>query len=281
MKKIIKLCFVVLIVTTLLTGCGKKETYDNKLQQILATKKIVMVTSPDFPPNEFIDSSKSGTDQYVGSDIELGKYIAEKLGVELVIEAMDFPAVLGAITTGKADMAISGFGWKKDRAESMLLSDGYNFSEDEVSDCHGILIKEENLDLYKTMSDFDGKKIAAQLGSLQEGYTKEQIKDVNLEIISTLDIGLLSLQTGKIDGMAMFCTTGNLYEENTEGLVMSNVYFDAKTTPETSGTRIGLTKGETELAAEINKIIAEVVDQGLYAKWIEEASAYATKIGAK
>ena len=68
----------------------------------------MLATSPDFAPLEFEDLS-SGEAQYVGSDIELAKYIAEKLGVELEISAMDFSAVQAAIPSGQADIAISGF----------------------------------------------------------------------------------------------------------------------------------------------------------------------------
>ena len=70
------------------------------LGKVLAAGKITMGTSPDFAPWEFKDVS-SGTTEYVGADVELAKYIAEKLGVSLVsltqmsvLRLWDFPSVI-------------------------------------------------------------------------------------------------------------------------------------------------------------------------------------------
>ena len=84
-----------------------------------------MGTSPDFAPWEFKDVS-SGTTEYVGADVELAKYIAEKLGVELEIKPMEFSAIQQAVTSGNIDMGISGFAYTDERAEAMGLSERYN-----------------------------------------------------------------------------------------------------------------------------------------------------------
>lgn len=65
---------------------------ESRLGKILASGKITMGTAPDFAPMEFKNVGAKGV-EYVGSDIELGKYIAEKLGVELEIKAMEFSAI--------------------------------------------------------------------------------------------------------------------------------------------------------------------------------------------
>ena len=83
------------------TGSG------NRLNDILERGYIEIATEPYFAPNEFIDPTKSGDEAYVGSDIELANYIGESLGVEVRIKPMDFTSVLGSITTGKYDLAIS------------------------------------------------------------------------------------------------------------------------------------------------------------------------------
>ena len=70
----------------------------NRLEEIKERGYIEMATEPYFAPYEFIDSSKEGDEQYQGLDIELGKYIAEKLGVELRIVPLEFSAVLASIT---------------------------------------------------------------------------------------------------------------------------------------------------------------------------------------
>ena len=86
---------------------------------------IEVATEPSFAPNEFIDTTKTGQDRYAGSDIQLANYIANELGVELRLKPMDFTTVLGSITSGKYDLAISALAYTPERAESMNLSKGY------------------------------------------------------------------------------------------------------------------------------------------------------------
>ena len=122
MKKMIKALLALLMVTSLVacsTGSTTKETAEptaasNKLEEILSKGKIVVATSPDYAPMKFIDPSKTGQDQYIGSDISLAYYIGEQLGVDVEIAAMDFSTVLSSVDLGKADVAISGFGWKEE-----------------------------------------------------------------------------------------------------------------------------------------------------------------------
>lgn len=233
-----------------------------------------MATSPDYAPYEFIDPTKSGSEQYVGADIELGKYIAQKLGVELELKIMDFSAVLAAISEGKADMAISGLGYKPERAEAMEFSEAYNTSED--GDGDGFLIRAEDVEKYKTLEDFNGVSIAAQSASLQEGYVKDQLPNAQINTIASLSDGVLRVQSGKSDALAISYSTGEQYVNANKDLVMSSVLFEGN---DSEGTMIGIVKGETELVEAINEIIQEVKEQGLYQQWEEAYIAYAKSLG--
>ena len=71
-----------LILAVVLGGCGEAQQENNRLNEILERGYITVTTEPYFAPNEFIDPSKEGDEQYVGADIELAKYIANELGVE-------------------------------------------------------------------------------------------------------------------------------------------------------------------------------------------------------
>ena len=97
----------------------------NALEKIKADGVLTVALSPDFSPMEFVDSSKTGQEQYVGFDITLAKYIAENLGVELVIEPMGFDASQTAVYTGSVPMSISGYSWTEEspelRAQRLLL----------------------------------------------------------------------------------------------------------------------------------------------------------------
>ena len=113
---------------------------DGKLKDILDKGQIVLATSPDYPPSEFVDDQGN----VKGSDIMLAQYIANSLGVDLKVETMDFNAVLTAVDTGKVDIGISGFGYKADRAEQFELSHGYQSSS--AAAHHKLLVPAEKAD---------------------------------------------------------------------------------------------------------------------------------------
>ena len=274
MKKMIKGLVFIGICLSVLGGCAQSSNETSRFDKINETKKITMATSPDYAPYEFIDPTKSGSEQYVGADIELGKYIAQKLGVELELKIMDFSAVLAAISEGKADMAISGLGYKPERAEAMEFSEAYNTSED--GDGDGFLIRAEDVEKYKTLEDFNGVSIAAQSASLQEGYVKDQLPNAQINTIASLSDGVLRVQSGKSDALAISYSTGEQYVNANKDLVMSSVLFEGN---DSEGTMIGIVKGETELVEAINEIIQEVKEQGLYQQWEEAYIAYAKSLG--
>ena len=272
MKKTLAMIMAATMALTALTGCSGETS---KLDNIKKAGVITMATSPDFAPMEFENIAADGTKEYVGSDIELGKYIAEKLGVELKIEAMDFAAVQAAVATGSVDMAISGFAWTPERAENMELSIGYNI-DDEDSKGQGILILKEKADQLKTAEAFAGLKIGAQNGSLQYQLVSTQLpEDITIEPIGSLNDGILALQTGKIDALAVDGSNGDLYCERYDELCMSEFKFVF----ESEGNVVACTKGEEELMEAINEIIKEVNEKGLYADWNNEATELAKSLG--
>lgn len=280
MKKL--LTAIVCLLTITLTACssngdGQSTAPQNKLEEIQQKGKLIMAVSPDFPPFEFIDNTKTGMDQYIGADIELGKYIAEQLGVDFEIKAMDFTAVLSSVSLGNADVAISGFGWREDREESFELSHGYN--KDGEASCHGFLIKKTDASKYTTLEDLSNATIAAQVSSLQEGYTKEQLPNATLQEVTTLDIGVMSLETGKVDALACTCELAKGYASANENLVKAEAEFDITYDSIHDGNVVAVQKGQTELIEKINEIIDEVNEKGLYDEWNTAAKATAKELG--
>jgi len=281
MKKYLAILLAAVLVLAMFAGCAKKEepaqqeepvvtAPANKLEAIQQAGKIVMCTSPDYAPYEFEDLSKKDQDKYVGSDIELGKYIAEQLGVELEIKAMDFATCLEAITQGTVDMGITGLAYKEDRAKTMQLVGPYNLESDSYQ---GALVKKDSG--INTLEDLKGKKIGAQSGSLQYTYA-ETYGGENAEItpITDLALGVMMLEEGKIDVLIIASSVGEGYADNYDDLTMSEIRF-----PNTEGTFVGVTNGETELAAAIQAIVDEAESSGKCAQWLEDAKALATSLG--
>ena len=269
--------------TVAMTTSGDMDhhTPSNRLEDILARGYIEVATEPYFAPNEFIDPTITGENNIVGSDIELANFIADELGVELRLKPMDFTSVLGSMTSGKFDLAISALAYTPSRAETMNLSKGYYYGSEDPQKSYGILIRKEDADEIKTIEDLADKIVAAQNGSLQEMFVREQIpayKQYN-QVSSTND-AFLMVQTGRADAMAAALKMAELYlESNPEcGLmILPDFYFTVDL--DTQGTRIGIPYGENELTERINEIIDMVLEDDLYNQWYEEYKAYAKKLG--
>jgi polar amino acid transport system substrate-binding protein len=284
MKKVFKMVLVMLIISVTLVlsgGCAKKAANEtnNRLEEIINRGYIEVVTEPYFAPNEFIDPTKSGSEQYVGSDIELARYIADKLGVELKIIPLEFTAVLSSITEGKYDLAISALAYTPARAEAMIMSKGYYFSED--SPGYGLLIRKEDENLIKNAEDLADKTVVAQSGSMQELFANEQIPEYKeLKRVSATTDGILMVEEKKADSCVVAKSMAQLYIDANPGSGLSIVEnFEFKEDKSLDGTRIGIPLSEDALAEKINEIIDEVVSSGQYEQWYKEYTEYAKKLG--
>lgn len=269
MKKLFCAALAAAMLMATMSGCGSSQ---NRLEKILESGKLVLATSPDFAPLEFEDLS-SGEAQYVGSDIELAKYIAEKLGVELEISAMDFSAVQAAIPSGQADIAISGFARTEERAQNLELSTPFNITEDGGQT---VLVAKGQGANYTAAEDFSGLQIGAQNGSLQYNLVSEQLpEDVEIVPVGSLNDGVLMLETGKIDALASDLSNAELLLESHDGIETTDFMFEYSS----EGNVAAVKKGETELIEAVNEIIDEVNELGLYQQWKDEATELAKSLG--
>ena len=269
MKKLFCAALAAAMLMATMSGCGSSQ---NRLEKILESGKLVLATSPDFAPLEFEDLS-SGEAQYVGSDIELAKYIAEKLGVELEISAMDFSAVQAAIPSGQADIAISGFARTEERAQNLELSTPFNITEDGGQT---VLVAKGQGANYTAAEDFSGLQIGAQNGSLQYNLVSSQLPDdVEIFPVGSLNDGVLMLETGKIDALASDLSNAELLLESHDGIETTDFMFEYSS----EGNVAAVKKGETELIEAVNEIIEEVNELGLYEQWKDEATELAKSLG--
>lgn len=263
-------------------GSSAADTEDsgkNRLEEIRERGYLEVATEPYFAPNEFIDPSKQGDEKYVGADIELAHYIADALGVECRIVPLDFTAVLSSVTEGKYDMAISALAYTPARAEAMELSKGYYYDEETV--WYGLLVRQEDLDGIRSADDLGDRTVVVQSGSLQEVFLQEQVPACGEEkrVSATTD-GFLMVQEGKADACITAAATAELYlEANPDSGLALVPDFRFEVDESTQGTRIGIQKGETELLEEVNRIIDQMTEEGLYKQWYEEYSRYAASLG--
>ncbi len=272
MKKV-KLIVLSLLTLAMLAGCSGNK--DKQLDEILKSGKLIVTTSPDYPPMEFF-----GDDGEVyGSDILLAQFIADELGVELVIETMEFGATYTALDFNKANLSISGYGWQDDRMDAYEFSDAYNDTDDSESSCQGLIIKTADLDKYTSFEAMDGIRVAAQVNSMQEAYTKAQVPNVQLVSVQTIDVAMMSLNTDKADAVAVSCNIAKAYSISDPELSKATVEFDLGSDAMHPGNFVLAKKGETSLIAKVNEILKKVNDEGLYIQWDLDAKAKALEFG--
>ena len=275
MKKI----FAIVLALTMILSCaacgGSSKAKGDLLEEIKAQGYIELCTEPYFAPFEFVDPSKTGDDQYVGVDIEIAKYIAEKIGVELRIVPLDFTAVLAGIADGKYDMAISAIAYSPSRAEAMRLSNVYKPN----SGGYGFLTRTEDVDKYTSVEDLKDAVVITQSGSVQESLYNQNVKACKeFKLVANMTDGYLAVAEGKADVCICSIESAQLYAEANGGLAIPDFRFEVD--PNMNGTVVAMPlKGSDSLLEVVNEAIAELNAQGKIDQWNEEYTAYAAQLG--
>lgn len=267
MKKMKKLVCLLLAALTVFALCACGSSDKSALQEIKDSGVLTVALSPDFSPMEFVDSSKSGQEQYVGFDVMLAQFIADELGVKLEIQAMSFDACQTAVSTASVPMSISGFSWTEERAENFELSDYYYAGENETEQV--LLIRKADADKYKSAEDFDGVDVGAQNASLQMMMVTEQLPNAKAYTIGDIGVGVLELQSGNIEALAVAAGNAEMIIESNPDLMVCEWEFDVKA--EYEANVVLITKGETELLEAVNAALQKAYDEGYYGVWYEEA----------
>ncbi|MBR2707460.1 MAG: transporter substrate-binding domain-containing protein [Mogibacterium sp.] len=231
-------------------------------------EEIVVAMSPDFAPMEFVDLSRNGDEQYVGYDVLLAKYIANHLDKKLVIKPMSFDAVMTAVQTGNADMGISGFSWTAERAENYFITDWYEAGENETEQI--IITTKENEGKLKEAANYDGLKVGAQGGSLQELLVKEQLPGAECVLMTDLNDLCTALLTGKIDALAVAQGNGESFISANDGKLV-DTEFKFEIDEKYKNNVVLINKDNTELGEQVNGIIAQQKKDDVADSWYEAA----------
>lgn len=261
-------------------GISTNTEYDLEAGTLKAIRDrgvLTVATEPYFAPEEFIDPSLTGQEQYVGSDMELAKKIAEKIGVELEIVPLEFTAVISSVAEGKYDLAISALAYSPARAEAVELSKGYYFSEDDTG--YGLLIRKEHEGIINNAEDLADYVVITQSGSVQEAFVMDQVPNYKeFKKVSSMNDAFLAVQEGKADAAAVAIANAQLYvDSNPDCGMMIVPDFKFYVDPIFSGVRLAAKKGNIDLIALCNEVIAENLEQ--YAIWYDEYSEYAKELG--
>lgn len=265
MKKWIAITLSLILALGMFAGCASSAGGTSTVSE----GKLTVALSPDFSPMEFVDPTKSGQDMYVGFDVTLAKYIAQEMGLELVIMPMSFDACQTAVYAGTVDMAISGFSWTEDRAQNYNMSDYYHAGDNE--DEQVLITLASNGDKFSTAEGLAGAKIGAQNASLQQSLTVEQLPDSELVLFTDIGTAVLQLKSGDFDCIAVAKGNGDAIIASNPEIAMSGFSFvvDEKST----GNVVLMQKGADALTAQVNEILKSA--SAHYDEWYNEAKSTA------
>lgn len=206
--------------------------------------KLIMSTNAAFPPYEM--TTDSG--EFEGIDIETAQAIADKLGLELQIDDMDFDAALLAVQQGKSDMVMAGVTVTDERQNVMDFTDSY------ATGIQSIIVKEDS-DI-ASVDDLAGKKIGTQRGTTGYLYCSDDFDDEN---VVAYDDGLTAVQmlnNGQVDCVVIDNAPAKEFIAANPGLkLLDTAYVE-------ESYAIGIGKGNTELKDAINTALEELKADG-------------------
>ncbi|PCR98949.1 transporter substrate-binding domain-containing protein [Lactococcus fujiensis] len=261
MKKIL-LGAILISATATLAACGKSsDSAKNQVDTIKKNGTLTVALSADYPPFEF-QTIQNGKNTVVGSDVDLANAIGKKLGVKVKISNMDFSNVLSSVSSGKADLAISGITYTKERAKT------YNFSKIYYHSPNSIIIKKSDLNKYTNLDSFANKQVAAQKGSMQEQIVLKDMKKSNDISLATIGDEVNEVKTGKVEGAVVETLIAQSYVDANPDLALAKVEM-----PELAsdyGMSVAMPKDSSELTKAVNEVITEMLQDGTMDKNIQK-----------
>ena len=261
------------------TENGIPENATGVMDRIRRKGVLRVATEPYFAPFEFIDPALQEQDQYVGADMKLAALIAEKMGVQLEIVPLEFTQVLPALTENQCDLTVSAINFTPSRASGYAMSKGYYFPETTASTA--FVIREADRESITSLEDMADKTLIAQSSSLQESLAAKHIINYReFRRVSSVQAVYEAVRKGRADaGVVDMETAANYIRNNPDaGLILAdNLYFDLE--EQYLGYRVMAKKGELQLIYFVNGVINEVLENGTYLEWMEEAQKRADELG--
>mgnify|MGYP002532349826 CR=1 FL=1 len=233
-KKILAFVLVAIMAISLTACVNAKPT---------EKETLVMATNATFPPYEYYDG-----DEIVGIDAEIAKAIADKLGMELRIDDMEFNSIITAVNSGQADIGMAGMTITEDRKQSVDFSDSY------ATGVQVVIVTQDSP--IQTVDDLAGKKIGVQLTTTGDIYATEEFgKDYVVQFNKGAD-AVLALKNGQVDAVIIDNQPAKAFVEQNEGLkILETEYAN-------EDYCIAFKKGNDELREKVNNALNELIADG-------------------
>ena len=231
------------VASSVASSAAASSSASGSLATVVAGK-LTMATNATFPPYEM--TTDAGTIE--GIDVDTAQAIAEKLGLELQIDDMDFDAALLSVQQGKADIAMAGITVTDERMAVMSFSDSYATGIQSV-------IVPEGSDI-ASVDDLAGKKIGTQRGTTGYLYCSD---DFGEDAVVAYDNGLTAVQAlnnGQVDAVVIDNEPAKAYVESNPGLKILDTSYAEE------DYAIGMNKSNTALLEAVNAALEELKADG-------------------
>jgi len=244
MKKLFAIVLAAVMIIGMLAGCGASA---NELGTVEAGK-LIMSTNAAFPPYEMTTDAGG----FEGIDVEIAGAIAKKLGLELVVDDMDFNAAQLAVQQGKSDLCMAGLSVTEDRKLVMDFSDTY------ATGIQVVIVKEGS-DV--TMDNLGEMMIGTQMGTTGYIYASDTPENGGYgeDHVIGYDNGATAVQAlinGQVDCVIIDNAPAEEFVATNPGLTL----LDGNWVEEDYA--IGLNKDNAKLNEAINKALAELIADG-------------------
>lgn len=262
-KKVTIIALILALAVSVLAGCGSEPADESQGGEEMTT--LVLGTSADYAPFEFMYPDENGDMVYGGIDIYTAQYIADYMGVELQIENMSFNNLLTSLDKGQFDIVLADIEATPERKELADFTDPYL-----TELAPQFLVKAENADLYQSYADFAGKTIGAQTATTKLDIVNE-IPDVNaVALQSVLDL-IKEVSYDKVDAILVDGSVAQQYQATNDNLVA----LSFEELGNSADVCIAVQKGDPKnLLPKLNEAIAKLTEENK----IEEFKAQANEL---
>ena len=225
---------------------------------VVEAGKLHMSTNAAFPPYEMTTDDGG----FEGIDVEVADAIAQKLGLELVVDDMGFDAALTAVQTGQSDIAMAGITVTEDRLEVMDFSDSY------ATGVQVVIVREDSP--IQTIDDLANAEMigcqAATTGYIYASDTPENggYGEDHVTAYENGALAVMALVNGQIDAVIIDNEPAKAFVEANEGLkILDTPWVEEE-------YAIGVAKGNTDLLDAINAVMEELKADGTFQSIVDK-----------
>ena len=267
MKKLALLLSALLLAASF-AGCGETpsssssaaagSTVASEESTTADDNTLIMATNAFFEPYEYYEG-----DEVVGIDAEVGKAIADKLGMEFKISDIDFDSIIPAIQSGKASMGMAGMTVTPEREENVSFTRSY------ATGIQVVIVPEDST--IASIDDLEGKKIGVQQGTTGDIYCSDSPEKGGYgeDAVTRYNKGsdaVMALLSGKVDCVVIDNEPAKAFVAANEGLKILDTEYANE------DYAIAIAKDNTELLEKVDKALAELIEDGTVQKIVTNTS---------